>query len=217
VPFLLVLVVLAVRWARARESLSTTHVVYVVAVAVFGLLAYRNVAPAVILLVPELARPPRPVSDPDQEADGDAEVGPRVPVWLGAAVAAGVLLAGVRLATTDAVGGGEPERLVATLAAEGRPVRLLNHYDVGGYVTGTASPPLHVAIDGRTDLWPSSFVRGYVDALNGNADWRPLVDALRPDAAILPRDAEVTRGLVIERHWHVKEVEGTWALLEPPS
>lgn len=206
-PYLLLLGVLAARWARAGERVPTTRLLYVLAVSLFGLLAFRNVAPAAILLLPELARAPEQGSERDHIE--------RFPVWLVATVAIAALLAGVRALTTPTVGGGEPVRLVKALASEGRDVRFLNHYDIGGYVTGTASPPLHVAIDGRTDMWSASFVRTYVDALNGTGDWRTVVDDLRPDAALLPKDAEITRGLVRERHWHVVGAEGRWVLLEP--
>jgi hypothetical protein len=206
-PLLLLLAVLVVRWARAPEPVPWTRVVYALAVVLFGLLAYRNVAPAALLLVPELAR-----------SAGDAE-GTSVPLLPRAGLAAaalGLLMAGINLGVSPSVSSDQPVALVDRLADRGQQLRLLNHYDVGGLVTGRASPPAHVAIDGRTDIWSTAFVRRYVDALGGG-DWRPLVDTLRPDAALLRKDSEAARGLQVERHWRVTDSDGAWVLLEPPQ
>jgi hypothetical protein len=208
-PLLLLLLVLVVRWARATTPVPVVHVVFSLAVVVFGLLAFRNVAPAALLLLPEVAR--------RWDAGVEREPLPLVPRAGAAAVAVGLVLACVYLVAGRTVSADQPVALVDRLAGRDAPVRLLNHYDVGGLVTGKASPPAHVAIDGRTDIWSPAYVRRYVDALNGAPDWRALVDDLRPDAALLPEDSEVARGLVLERHWHVVDSEGRWQLLEPAS
>jgi hypothetical protein len=208
IPLLLIVAALVVRWTRASSRVPTEHVVFSLAIVLFGLLAFRDVAPAAVLLLPEVARrwgaPTRPVA---------------LPLATPAAVAAaatGLLLAGTYLALGANVSSDQPVALVDRLAQRTGEIRLLNHYDVGGLVTGTASPPARVAIDGRTDIWPASFVRRYINALNGSANWRPVVDELRPDAALLPEDSEIARGLVLERHWHVVDRDGRWQLLEPP-
>jgi hypothetical protein len=206
-PLLLLVAVIVIRWARAGAPVPATRVVYVLAVVLFGLLAFRNVAPAALLLVPELARP---LGSLEQRAPTGRF--PRVGL---VAIVAGVVLAAVNIGTTATVSNDQPTRLVKQLAARGGDVRLLNHYDVGGLVTGTASPPLHVAIDGRTDIWSQAFVHDYLDALAGVDDWRALVDTLAPNAALLPRDSDIARGLVVERHWRVTGTEGRWELLEP--
>jgi hypothetical protein len=202
-PLLLLLAVLAVRWARSRLPVPWTRVGYVLAVALFGLLAYRNVAPAALLLVPELARSSQPL-----------EHVPRAPRAGLVAAGLGLALAAVNLGTATSVSADQPVALVDRLADRGQEVRLLNHYDVGGLVTGRASPPAHVAIDGRTDIWSARFVRRYVDGLGGG-DWRPLVDELKPDAALLRKDSEAARGLQLERHWRITDRDGSWVLLEP--
>jgi hypothetical protein len=205
-PLLLLLGVLVVRWARASEPVPWTRVVYALALVLFGLLAYRNVAPAALLLVPELAR---------SAEDGTPMSVPLVP-RAGVAVAAlGLLLAGVNLGVSRAVSSDQPVALVDRLGHRSQQLRLLNQYDVGGLVTGRASPPARVAIDGRTDIWSAAFVRHYALGLGGG-DWRPLVDALHPDAALLRKDSEAARGLEVERHWRVTDHEGVWVLLEPP-
>jgi hypothetical protein len=204
VPLLILIAVLVVRWARSPEPVPWTRVVYVLAVVLFGLLAFRNVAPAALLLLPELAR-----------GGSSAQAVPLLPRAVGIALVGGLVLAAVNLVVASTVSDDQPTRLVRQLADEGRDLDVLNHYDVGGLITGTASPPLHVAIDGRTDIWSRTFVRDYLNGIAGVDDWRPLVDALRPEAALLLKDSEIARGLVRERGWRVTGVEGRWELLEP--
>jgi len=115
------------------------------------------------------------------------EIVPRRFLWARAALVLGLLLAGIHLATSPAVSTDQPIALVDRLAARNGEIRLLNHYDVGGLVTGRASPPALVAIDGRTDIWSAEYVRRYVSALTTGRGWRELVDDLRPDAALMPR------------------------------
>ena len=205
-PLLLLLAVIVVRWARSPGPVPWPRVVYAMTVVLFGLLAYRNVAPAALLLVPELARSIRP------EQPEPVAVMPRVGM---VAVGLGLALAAVNLVISQSVSGDQPVALVDRLADRGEEVRLLNQYDVGGLVTGRASPPARVAIDGRTDIWSAHFVRRYVDGLGGG-DWRPLVDELSPDAALLRKDSEAARGLQLERRWRVIDRDGGWVLLEPP-
>ena len=206
--FLLLLAVVVVRWTLSSAPVALPRVAYVLAVSAFALLAFRNVAPAAVLLVPELARSIAPV---DRSA-----ASPRTPRYGLVALTLGLVLAGVHLAISPAVSSDQPIALVDRLASRTGELRLLNHYDVGGLVTGRASPPARVAIDGRTDIWSAGYVRRYVDALNSGAGWRQLVDDLRPTAALMPRSSEIAQGLMIERRWRVTDSEGSWVLLEPP-
>lgn len=199
-PFVVLLLVALIRQARSGSS---AHLAFVVAVGAFGMLAFRDVAPAAILLLPELLR--------GTGAPAPAPVPARL---VAAPVGMGVALALLHLATSP-TSTGNPDRLVEELASRSGEVRVLNDYDVGGLITGTASPPARVAIDGRTDIWSPSYVRDYLNAIAGVGDWRPLVDRLRPDVALVRRDSEVARGLVAERGWRVTATEGPWALVEP--
>jgi len=207
-PFLVLVAAITIRWARTSEPVPGTRVVLVLSLATFGLVAYRYVPPATILLLPEFVRPMQP---PDHEAAKS-----RVPKAALGVLVLGVMVAVVRMAVTPTISPTQPTRVAQELAHRSGQLRVLNSYDVGGLLTGTASPPVRVAIDGRTDIWSASYVRRYVDDLDGNDDWRTLVDQLAPDAAVLPRESTVARGLVAERGWRITLVDGGWALLEPP-
>jgi hypothetical protein len=207
-PLVAVVVAIVVRWARSPLPVPPVRVAYVLSVSAFALLAFRNVAPATVLLLPELVRPLG-------RDEAERPVVPRLPRAGVSALVVGLLGAGVHLASSPTVARSQPVHLAERLAASPRELRVLNSYDVGGLLSGTASPPVHVAIDGRTDLWSEDYVRSYVDALDAVVDWRPLVDRLDPDVALLPEDSEVARGLVRERGWRVTATEAGWALLVP--
>lgn len=203
-PFSLAVVLIVLRWSRAPSPVPRSERLYLLAVTTFGLLAFRNVAPAAILLLPLLVG--RAARRPAVNRTSRPAL---------AVLAVGVAAALVRLTATDTVAGSQPTRIADALADRPGSLRVLNHYDVGGLLTGTASPPVRVAIDGRTDMWSPRYVRDYLDATSGARDWRPLVDALQPQAAVLPRDNELTRGLQAERGWRVTLADGDWVLLEP--
>jgi hypothetical protein len=213
VPFACLVGVIVWSWARRDGSVSRGRALFVLSVTGFGMLAFRNVAPAAILLLPELTRGIRSLAK-----DWTPRSLPGTSWPLPAAVGAlGVIGATLVAATSPLVSRDQPVRLAELLAQRPGELRVLNDYDVGGLITGLASPPAHVAIDGRTDMWPASYVREYVAATTGAADWRPLVDRLDPNAAVVLADSDLARGLVLERRWRVTAREGIWALLEPPS
>lgn len=213
-PFLLLVGVIVASWARRDSPLPASRVAYTLALAVFGLMAFRNVAPAAILLIPELARACDRAISPLTGRQQPAGVAvPRAALLV---VATGLLLAGLRLAATPTVSSSQPVRIAAALAEQQEPLRVLNHYDVGGLLTGVAAPAARVAIDGRTDMWSEAYVAQYLRDLSGAGDWRGLVDSLEPTAAVLPRDGEVARGLRLERGWRAVMDDGDWQWLEPP-
>jgi hypothetical protein len=107
--------------------------------------------------------------------------------------------------------------IAAALRNRPVPVRVLNSYNVGGFLTGTAAPEAQVAIDGRTDLWSATYVSDYLTDISGRGNWRSLVDRLRPTAAVVPKDSEIAHGLVLERGWVVTMTDRGWSLLEPRS
>jgi hypothetical protein len=206
VLFAVIIAIIAISWAR-RETRTPTEVqLFVLAVAAFGLVAERNVAPAVLLLLPVLV----------DALNALMPSGPSfhrvVPLM---SVGLGVLVASWLLVSEPSIPSRLPTRIASSLAAAPSDTRVLNDYNIGGFLTGMGGPHERVAIDGRTDMWPERFVTTYVDALAGRADWRPLVDELRPNAAVLRRDSEVARGLIEERDWKVTMTESHWMLLEP--
>jgi hypothetical protein len=212
-PFLLLVVVIVASWAGSSERLPPGRMLFTFAAVAFGLSAFRNVAPAAILLLPEAAAACSLTLAFTPASPRAHRTTSRV-----AATAAliGLCLAGVRLTTSPTITREEPTRIAAELRARTIPVRVLNSYNVGGFLTGQATPGVRVAIDGRTDMWTSTFVVNYLEAISGRGDWRKLVDELRPDAAVLPADNQVAQGLRRERQWRVVMTDEHWQLLMPP-
>lgn len=211
-PLTIILGVIVASWTSSPRPVPTSQVLYVAALALFGLMAFRNVAPAAILLLPVLTRAldvllPKPAWQIAPSPRATA-------LLLSAAIAVGLTGAGLRLLATPTIAASQPLLIVEELAGRTGEIRVLNSYDVGGLLTGLASPPARVAIDGRTDMWSAAFVRSYINDISGAGDWRGLVDRLDPDVAVLPADGEVARGLVLERGWRVTLADDGWQLLE---
>lgn len=214
-PLTIILAVIVLAWTRGERPAPTGQVLYVATVAIFGWLAFRNVAPAAILLLPVLSRS---VAGLFPQPGWRRALQPRTAALvLAAAVAIGLGGAGLRSLSTPTIGAGQPVRIAAELAGRPADLHVLNGYDVGGLLTGLASPPARVAIDGRTDMWSAEYVRTYIADVSGAGDWRGLVDRLDPDVAVLPAGSEVARGLAIERRWRVTMTDAGWQLLEPRS
>jgi hypothetical protein len=211
-PLVAALAIVVAAWAFGDERPQPARVLFCGVIAVFGMSAYRNVAPALILLTPDIVRSLKLLVP----AFFGAPVLSRWRWAAGGAVGAGVALAIVAMIATPPVARGLPTKIAAFLRAEPRPVKVLNSYNVGGFLTGEATPGAQVAIDGRTDIWSQEFVVDYLDDISGGGDWRDLVDRLKPDVAVLPDDSEVARGLTLERHWRVVMTDHHWQLLEAP-
>jgi hypothetical protein len=204
--FAVIVGIIVLAWGRSEGRTPLEEQLFVLGTTAAAMAAGRNVAPAVLLLVPFLLK----------ALDGVGLGDFSLPKFLGpASVAAGVIGALAHLVTAPTTSPQLPTRIAETLAARTTETRVLNDYNLGGFLTGRAGPHERVAIDGRTDIWPEQFVRTYVDAMNGQGDWRGLVETLKPNAAVLPRNSEVARGLVNEDGWRITMREWHWVLLEP--
>jgi hypothetical protein len=213
--FLVVLVILVYAWARQRERVARSEVLWAAAVFVFSLVAARDVPVAALLLAPLAARAVhrlRPFSHSESTT----------PAW-SAFVLGGVCLClvGAMAATTRTVSASEPAKLATKLAAlsGGQPLRVVNDYDVGGYLVGT-SPYVRVAIDGRTDTYNAQFVDRYLDMLSMQGAWRATWEDLTrrgADYAVLASRSALADVAQREYHWTIVTRDGPWVLLAAPG
>jgi len=203
------LVLVLVAWARPGR-VPRSEVLAVLALLVFAWTAWRNVAPALLMLAPLVAARlvaafPAVGSRPE----------PRWSAPLGVALAAGLLLAG--LAT---VPGRDPlprdrypVELAARISALPEGQRVLNDYNVAGLVLALGGPTTRVGIDGRADRYGGEYIERYTDATALRGDWEALLDQLAPTSALLQADSPLAHVLVAERGWSRLADEGDWVLL----
>jgi hypothetical protein len=206
--FLLLLAALAVGWALSRR-VPWTEVAWCGAVVAAGLSVERNVAFAVVLLSPVVARRLSEVVPPGRRST--------VPAWTVPALAAfgAVLLALLAVPqprqATDA-----PLALIQTLKDAPGQARVLNDYNAGGILTGLGGDEVSAAVDGRIDAYPPGFLRRYVGAMNLRGDWEAFVRELRPTHALLDRRVPLAEVLERERGWRRLGTNDVYVLLAAP-
>lgn len=183
VAFFVLLAVTAAGWAAAtgRDRPTVSEVGWILAWAGFGLVAYRDVTPAVLLCAPMVAHRLAAVW-PDRGLPASRAT--RVVIGL-------VLLAGLgggaaRWALAPRLPGWTPLSAYRILAAEPGRRRVLDYYNLGGQVLALTRPGVAVAVDGRTDLYGRRYLSRYFGLLRTDPGWTATLARLRPTDALLP-------------------------------
>jgi hypothetical protein len=198
--------------SRSARRVPPAEVLWMCSMLLLGLQAGRNIAPTVILMAPVAA------SALTQTCGVHLARLPRLRVH--AAVPLALIVTAASLATVvhvqrGTVVDGLPYRIVADLESRPGTVRVLNDYDVGGFLTGVGAPKISVAIDGRTDNYDPDFVHRYLRAVSLLVDWRDVVAELDPDAAVTDMAGPLNEELQ-NAGWTVVVEDGDYVLLDPP-
>jgi hypothetical protein len=210
-----VLLFTVVAWARSGTRVPWTEVAYVVVWTTFGMLAFRNVSVAAVILAPLAAfratstfPASRAVTSPTERR-----------LLLGAI--SGMALVGAALVLTaaarvDPLADTRALRIAELLAPRDGTVTVLNDYNTAGTLIAFGPQGIQVGIDGRTDRYGADYIRRYLDAVAMRGDeWRSLLSEMQPDAAVLEDDAPLRYVLEEERGWTVTLTDGAYVLLEP--
>jgi hypothetical protein len=218
VVLLLLVAMIVLAWAAGPRTPRRVELVWVFAWLLFGLLAARNVVPAVLLLAPAAA------------GAVDRTWGGRAAHWtrpssvresrlLGAGVAvtllAGVLLAGQQTATARPLSRLPAVRIAGWLAHQPGPVRVFNHYNVSGSLIAFGGGRVRLVVDGRADQWGDRYLRRQTDAVQLGPGWRSTFESFHPEAAVLPDSSPLAQLLLDEGTWRVQLREGHYLLLLP--
>ncbi|HEX5017778.1 MAG TPA: hypothetical protein VFX15_09350, partial [Actinomycetes bacterium] len=103
-----------------------------------------------------------------------------------------------------------------TLSSMGPDIRVLNEYDLGGWLLWTA-PSVSPGIDGRTEIYSPSYVEDYLDAGTLRGDWQDVVRDGDFDAAWLRQDTPLVTGLEDILGWKVVFEDDWSVILVPPG
>lgn len=194
---LALLVLMFLGWARAREPIPVSEIVWTLAWAGFALLAVRNIPPATLLLAPV-------VLGRLQETFPGVSSSLRVPrSWVAAVLVSGGLGALAVVSLVPNLPRGTPLALVARLSDLNEPVRLLNDPNVGGLVIAYAEPQVKVAVDGRADRYGAAFLGEYRDLMNLKPGWQVTLASLHPTHAFLLDDVPLALRLEEDPQWTV--------------
>lgn len=218
-PLVLLVVTIVIAWARGVVRPSRGEMLLVLALALFGLVAWRDITPAVLLLCPIVTGT---VARAMGESDPTVEPGQRPPLArtalvLGVVGAVIALTLSVRQApVTDP---SVPTHLIDRIATTTTPQRVLDTWNISGPILwfGGRPPKVTVVVDGRADRYGASFITRYDDTLAARPGWQQQVDQLSPTAALLRTDEALAGALVAERGWVQVSVEGDYVLLHAPD
>lgn len=210
---ILVLLLLVVGWARGARRGSWGELLAVTALALFATNAERNVVVSAVLLAPLAA---------------ETLAGFSPPRWLGtqrtvprAAVAVVAVLAVTATAYTygqdRVINPRDPAHIAATLAAQHRPLRVLNDYNVSGFIRDFGGNGVRVAVDGRADRYGGPALAAYSSMMAGQGSWQEQVAALRANAAVLLSTSALAGLLASQDDWVQLQTDGRWVLLVPPG
>jgi hypothetical protein len=209
---LLVLVAgFAVHVARTPARAPRSELVWVGALTGFALLAFRNVAPAVILIAPLVVRRVTENAQPVEVTDRERRLLLAAVAALAAvAVAVGALGA---LATRPI-----PRTMPVALArdlADGRSHRVVDDYDLGGLVLAFGGPRVRVAVDGRADYYGASYIAEYERMLALDAGWQRLFHRLAPDRVLVATNGPMPQWL-LAHGWRAVGRQAGYSLLAAP-
>jgi hypothetical protein len=194
-------------WIRSRDEVPRSRLAWTAILVVFGFMAYRNVAVALLLLAPvvavEVSRPRVPSTPAPREAR-------MLAIAVVAMSSVALLVATVTAAAVNPLPSTAPTRLASTLD-DGQPHRVLDAYNTGGIVLAFAGPDVRVGIDGRADYYGGDYIKHYGDMLDMRAGWQRLFDRLSPDAAIIDTRLPLAAWLV-EHGWTEHGRQGVYGL-----
>ncbi|MDQ6875250.1 MAG: hypothetical protein M3042_09355, partial [Actinomycetota bacterium] len=207
--FVALLVLTLLCWAMGDRRPARSEVLWVLAVAAYAGLAWRNLGPACLLIAPVTAR----------ALDGRRRGADRFRVpTVAAAALTGVAVLALLLATltSPTSPAWAPTKIAARLRAQPGQVRVLNDYDLGGYLATAGAPSVRVAVDGRADRYGGRFLDRYFALTDGRPGWQSALAGLRPDVAVLSTDTPLV-ALLTDRGWHQVTQDKHFVLLVAPG
>lgn len=208
--FALLLIVVVLAWARSTTPAPRSEVLLVLALGVFGCLAYRNTGPASVLLLPVAALRLAELVPATSSLS--------VPRWVVPLVAAMGLLAGAaEYVRSPLLAPTTPTAIAAQLARQPAPLRVLNDYNLSGYLLYAALPAVQLSVDGRADRYGADFLHRFDNAARGGEGWQDLVVELDPQVAVLRSDEPLAQLLVADLAWRTLRTEHGWSLLASPG
>jgi hypothetical protein len=210
-------------WVHARARIPATELLWVFAWTVFGVLAVRNVGPAMLFIAPVALRA--------LERAGEIRLGhltraisARESRILTGLLAATVVTTGILLTAAfrvmDPLENAPAMRIARFLDSVDRPLRIWDAYNASGVLIalgGGDRGHLKLVVDGRADLWGGPYIEKLVATQSLSGDWRQDFASFHADAMVMPPDTPLVTYLREVDHWQVAQVDGSYVLLVPPE
>ena len=213
---MLLTALMVMAWSRhGRGRVPTSEIAFTGAMVLFGLMAYRNLLPALLLLVPLVTTR---LSQMRWARASRVTASESRVLRLGciAALIGGLAVSAARTAASATFADSVPIAIAHTLAAEPGEHRVLNAYNASGALVAFGGPQLRLAVDGRADRWGSAYLNGYFDALSMKGDWRAYISTLAATDAVLASDAPIV-GELLRDGWIKQLADHHYVLLKAPT
>jgi hypothetical protein len=205
-----IMILVVVGYARRRTPVPFHQIAYALMVSTFGMTAFRNVIVASVLLLP-------PAVDVIQSALPRWRSTLQLPRYLVIAVCTLLLVAGAATYLRQPVlAASNPTKIAAELAASDRPVRVMNDYNISGFLREFGGPQVRLAIDGRADRYGATTIREYGNMTEGIRGWRKQFESYDPDLVVIDRRSPLREHLTGDG-WTVRRVDEGFVLLQRPS
>jgi hypothetical protein len=131
-------------------------------------------------------------------------------IAIGAGMVAYRAVPNLRPATqARAIGDALPVQATDALQRIGRPLRVFNYYDYGGYLVWRLFPDgSRVFIDGRVEVYGPQVFSRYLRVSYLAAGWQEVLAQARPDAIVLPSAHPLAGILAQDSGWKVLSQDG---------
>lgn len=200
-------------WTRSNERIPTSEIVFVAAAFGFSLMAFRNVVPAMLLLIPVIGAR----MSTTRWATGQQATAREGLILFVAAISAasGLALYGAaKTASSPTFSTSVPIAIASDLASDGKIHRVFNAYNASGALVAFGGPGIRLTVDGRADRWGPTYLDNYFNAMALKGDWRGYIKNLDPTDAVLTYGAPIV-GELEHDGWHQVMRDHNYVLLRP--
>ncbi len=91
----------------------------------------------------------------------------------------------------------------------------MDDFGVSGWLLWT-HPDLVPAADLRVEIYPSGYLRQYIDAGNGKPGWQSFLTHIDARYALLDKTSALSDALIHEQHWTTMASSSDFVLLHAP-
>jgi hypothetical protein len=210
-------------WIHARAWIAATELLWVFAWSAFGVLAVRNVGPAMLFIAPVALRV--------LERAGEIRLGRLTKAvstresriltgLLAAIVVTTAILVTATFRVMDPLQNAPALRIARFLDSADGPLRIWDGYNASGVLIafgGGSRGHLKLVVDGRADLWGGDYIQKLVSTQGLSGDWRQHFASFHADAMVIPPDTPLVTYLREVDNWRVAQVDGSYVLLVPPE
>ena len=201
VPFLLLLILALTMFVKRRTWADSELLFLVAAWAIFGFLAFRNLGPAFLIILPLVLRRFFPAHSPHV-----SKVHWALPSALG--VIAVLVVNPLSNVSTQSIG--------KYLASTGTTYRIMNSYNASGPLLVFGGRGISTMVDGRADRYPKNWMAEYLLAARDGVRAERYIDEYRLNAAVIEKASMAAHVFRYRLKWKETITEAKYVLFLKP-